>query len=90
MDELKWEHLTDVQGRIQADILKAYFQENGIEVETFQEALGRDLFPTTLDILGLVQIFVPKKDAEAARQLLDEFNTLNEAPDSENEEDEEV
>ena len=86
MDELKWEHLTDVQGRMQADILKAYFQENGIEVELFQEAAGQSLFPTTLDILGLVQIFVPKENAALARQLLDEFNNLDEDVEDENEE----
>jgi len=83
MDELKWEHLTDVQGRMLADILKAYFQENGIEVEMFQEAAGQSLFPTTLDILGLVQIFVPKEDIEHARQLLDEFNNLDEGVENE-------
>jgi len=85
MDELKWEHLTDIQGRMQAELLKTYFQENGIEVEMFQEAAGQSLFPTTLDILGLVQIFVPKEDAGLARQLLDEFNNLDEGAESEEE-----
>ena len=28
MEELKWEHLTDVQGRFEADILKAYFEDD--------------------------------------------------------------
>ena len=74
MDELKWEHLTDVQGRYEADILKAYFEEYGIETEIFQEALGQSIYPTTLDILGNVQLFVPKEQAETARKLLDEYH----------------
>ena len=78
MDELKWEHLTDVQGRAQADILKAYFQDNGIEIEMFQEALGQNIFPTNLDLLGNVQIFVSKEDTEAARKLLEEYNNAEE------------
>ncbi len=74
MDELKWEHLTDVQGRFEADILKAYFAEYGIEIETFQESLGQNIYPTTLDILGNVQLYVSKEQAEAARKLLEEYH----------------
>ena len=74
MDGLKWEHLTDVQGRFEADILKAYFAEYGIEIETFQESLGQNIYPTTLDILGNVQLYVSKEQAEAARKLLEEYH----------------
>jgi len=73
MDELKWTYLTDAQGRLQADLLKSYFEAYGIEVELFQEALGQHIFPTNLDILGNVQIFVSKEQAENARKLLDEY-----------------
>ena len=76
MDEIKWEHLTDVQGRFNADILKAYFEEYGIEIETFQETLGQHIYPSTLDILGNVQIFVSKEQAEDARKLLEEYNNM--------------
>jgi len=73
MDELKWELLTEVQGRFNADILKAFFDEYGIETEIFQESLGQ-LIPTTLDLLGYVQIYVSKEQAEAAHKLLEEYN----------------
>jgi len=74
MDELKFELLTDVQGRAEADILKAYLMGNGIEdVELFQESLGQHIYPTTLDILGNVQLFVPKEQIEDARKLLEEY-----------------
>lgn len=75
MDELKWAHLTDVQGRYEADILKGYFETYGIEIETFQEALGQHIYPTTLDILGNVQIFVPKEQLDGARKLLEEYHS---------------
>ena len=72
-DELKWELLTEVQGRWEADILKAYLAGSGIDSELFQEAAGQ-LFPTALDVLGRVQIFVPKEQAGEARRLLEEYN----------------
>ena len=37
MDELKWELLTEVQGRLKADLLKSYFEAYGIDVELFEE-----------------------------------------------------
>ncbi len=74
MDELKWELLTEVQGRAEAEVLKAFLIANGIEdVELFQEALGQHIYPTTLDILGHVQLFVPKEQIEEARKLLEEY-----------------
>ena len=85
MDELKCEHLTDVQGKTQADLLKAYFLDNGIEVEIFQESVGQHIYPTTLDILANAQIFVAKEDVETARQLLNEYNDLDEDIEEETE-----
>ena len=83
MDELKWELLTEVQGRGEADVIKAFLIGNGIEdVILFQEAAGRDLYPTTLDILGNVQLFVPKEQIKEAQELLEEyFDAPEEADD---------
>ena len=74
MDELKWDLLTEVQGRAEAEVFKTFLVANGIEeVELFQEALGQHIYPTTLDMLGNVQVFVPKERLEEARQLLEEY-----------------
>jgi hypothetical protein len=79
MDELKYEFLAEVQGRAQADVIKAFLIGNGIEdVELFQESLGQHIYPTMLDILGNVQLFVPKKQLEAARKLLEEYDNAQE------------
>jgi hypothetical protein len=77
MDELKWEVLTEVQGRLEAEFLKSYLEAQGIDVELFQESVGQTM-GITIDGLGTVQIFVPKEHAAEARQLLDEYNNAKE------------
>lgn len=74
MDELKWKLLTEVQGRLEADLLKSYFEAYGIEVELFQESVGHYIYPVTVDGLGRVQLFVSKEQAGEAHKLLDEYN----------------
>ena len=78
MDELKWELLTEVQGRLEADLLKSYFEAYGIEIELFQESIGPHIYPVRVNGLGRVQLFFSKEQARAAHQLLDEYNTAKE------------
>lgn len=78
MDELKWEKLTEVQGRLEAEFIKSYIEAQGIDVELFQESVGHHIYPVTVNGLGRVQIFVPKEYAREARQLLDEYNNAKE------------
>jgi hypothetical protein len=70
MDKLKWELLTETNGRMEADMLRSYLEATGIEVELFQEAVGHLIYPVTVNGLGRVQIFVPKEQAARARELL--------------------
>jgi hypothetical protein len=78
MDELKWEVLTEVQGRLEAEFIKSYMEAQGIDVELFQESVGHHIYPVTIDGLGRVQIFVSKEQAAEARQLLEEYNNAKE------------
>jgi len=78
MEELKWEVLTEVQGRLEAEFIKSYLEAQGIEVELFQESIGHHIYPVTVDGLGRVQIFVSKEQAKEARQLLEEYNQATE------------
>ncbi len=78
MDELKWELLTEVQGRLEAEFLKSYLEAQGIDVELFQEAIGHHIYAVTVDGLGRVQLFVPKEQAQEARRILDEYNQTKE------------
>jgi len=84
MDELKWDFLTEVQGRGQGDLLKSYLMAYGIDVELFQESLGQHIYPSTLDILGNVQVYVPKEQFEAAQKLLEEYYNPSDAESPEN------
>lgn len=72
MPELKWELLTEVAGRMQADLLRSHLEAEGIEVELFQESIGVNAYPVTVDGLGRVQIFVPRGKLAAARRILAE------------------
>jgi len=73
MDKLKYDFLTEIQGRWQAELLKSFFEAGGIPVELFQESLGQHIYPTALDILGNVQIYVPIAQMKQAKALLEEF-----------------
>ena len=75
MDEHKCELLTEVQARLEADLLKTYFEAYGIDVELFQESVVQHIYPVTLEILGRVQMCVSKEQAGNARRLRDEYNT---------------
>ena len=81
MNEMKWEKLTEIYGRLEADMTKSYLEAEGVPVELFQEAVGHHAFPTTIDGLGRVQLFVPKEKVEEARKLLETFdNSDNDNP----------
>jgi hypothetical protein len=78
MDELKWELLTEVQGRLEAEFIKSYLEAEGIETELFQESVGHHIYPVTINGLGRVQIFVSKEQAGEARQILEAYNNAKE------------
>ena len=85
MNELKYELLTEVNGRMQAELLKSYLEAEGIKVELFQEAVGHHIYPVMIDGLARVQVFVPKTQAEDAHKLLDDFNSTTSEPEEEEE-----
>jgi hypothetical protein len=75
MDELKWELLAEISGRLEADLLKSYLEASGIEVQLFQEGAGQDLYPVTFGPLAMVQVFVPSDKISDARACLDSYNS---------------
>jgi hypothetical protein len=67
-----------VQGRLEADLLKSYFEAYGIDVELFQESVGHHIYPVTVNGLGRVQLFVSKKQASEAHKFLNAYNNPSE------------
>jgi hypothetical protein len=74
-DEMKYELLTELTNRLEADLLESYLEANGIDVELFQESVGQNAYPVTVDMLGRVQVFVPKDKMKQAKKLLENFTT---------------
>ena len=70
MSEMKYEMLAEIYGRMEAELIKSYLEANEIDVELFQESIGQNIYPTTIDQLGKVQVFVKKENLEEARILL--------------------
>jgi len=73
MDELKYELLAEVYGRMEAELIKSYLEAHEIDVELFQESIGQNIYPTSVDTLGNVQIFVSKDKIKEALELLEEI-----------------
>jgi hypothetical protein len=73
MDEMTYGLLTEVYGRMEAELIKSYLEAHEIDVELFQESVGQNIYPTTIDMLGQVQIFVRKDKMDEALDLLKDF-----------------
>jgi hypothetical protein len=73
MDTLKWDKLTEVQGRLEAELIESYLEANGVDVELIQESVGHSSIPVMVDGLGRVQIFVSKDKIREAHELLNDF-----------------
>jgi hypothetical protein len=74
MDELTYEKLVEVNGRLEAELIESYLEAEGIDVELVQESIGHTIYPVAVDGLGRVQIFVPKSKILDARELLKTYN----------------
>jgi hypothetical protein len=73
MEKMKYEKLTELQGRLEANLFESYLEAQGIDVELFQESVGQSSYAVTVDGFGRVQVFVPRDKIEEARQLLKAF-----------------
>jgi len=84
MDEMKYLKITEVFGRMEADLVESYLEANGVDVELVQDSIERTSYVT---MMGRVQVFVPIDKAEEARELLKAYREeLIEEPDEEDEE----
>ena len=70
MDQLTYEILAEVFGRMDAELIESLLEAEGIDVELVQESVGHTIYPVSVDGLGRVQIFVPKSKIQDAREWL--------------------
>jgi hypothetical protein len=77
MDELTYENIADVNGRLEAEVIESFLEAHGIDVELVQESIGHSAYPITIDGLGHVQVFVPKSKGAEARELLKIYKNGN-------------
>lgn len=70
-----WELLDKIRGSVNADILRGWLEAQGIEVQTFQESIGKTAYPGTFGFLSEVELYVKAADLEHAQELLTEFES---------------
>jgi len=70
MNQLTYEILAEVFGRLEAELIESLLEAEGIDVELVQESVGHTIYPVSVDGLGRVQIFVPKNKILEAREWL--------------------
>jgi hypothetical protein len=72
MDQDRWEVVDEVNGNLEAEILRGLLQAQGIEVRISQEGAGKAL-GLGVGRLGRVQILTPAYDSENAREVLEKY-----------------
>ena len=78
MENAQWEKATEVNGRLEAEMLKSFLEAEGISVELFQEGVGQSAFALNVGALGVVEVFVPKEKLAEARELIQAFENSSE------------
>ena len=57
------------EGQLEAEMIKSFLEAQGIDVVINQESIGRT-YGLSVGTLGMVEVLVPKSQAEDAEQLL--------------------
>jgi len=70
LDGLKFKELTSVWGPVEAEVIKSFLESQGIPCIQ-KGRIGHDIYPFSMNGLGEIRIFVPEKDYETARKLLE-------------------
>jgi len=73
MSEQTWELLTEVDGELNAEIMRGLLEAQGIPVNLSQEGAGK-VYGLTIGEFGRVEILVPSGYLEQARQVLIDLN----------------
>lgn len=73
MAEQSWEVLTEVDGELNAEIMRGLLEAQGIPVSLSQEGAGK-VYGLTVGEFGRVEILVPSGYLAQAQSVLDDLN----------------
>jgi hypothetical protein len=73
MPDEEWIYVDQVQGQLQAEIIKGMLEAQGIMVWLNQEGVAH-AYAIEIGSLGTVEILVPSSQVEKARQIMAEYN----------------
>jgi hypothetical protein len=73
MPDEEWVYVDQVQGQLQAEIIKGLLEAQGIQVWLNQEGAAH-AYAIEIGSLGSVEILVPSSQVEKARQIMAEYN----------------
>jgi hypothetical protein len=68
--DLRLKELTSVCGPAEADVIKSFLESLGIPC-IFKGRVVQSIHPFSVDGLGEVRIFVPEKDYETAKKIIE-------------------
>ncbi len=66
-DEIEYERIAEVLGRGEADVIKGMLEAEGIDAQLVEESVSQSSIAVPF---ASVQIFVPKAQAQQARELV--------------------
>jgi len=69
---VEWVSVFSAAGLLEADMLKAFLEAQGLQVILSQESVGRTL-GLTAGRLGKVEVLVPAQQVSEAKRLIDEI-----------------
>jgi hypothetical protein len=75
MTKDKWIKLTEVYGQLEAENYKSLLEAYGIDVEIFQESVGKNFaYPVNVGRFALVEIYVKERDFSDATELIKDLD----------------
>ena len=84
MDEMKYQKIGEANSRAEAEVIESFLQAEGIDVELVEEGISHSSYVIPH---ALVEIFVPKEQAEQALKLITPFDDVQ--PEEEDEDEKE-
>lgn len=73
MDEMKYQKIGEANSRAEAEVIESFLQAEGIDVELVEESVSHSTYVIPH---VLVEIFVPKEQAEQALKLITPFDDV--------------